>query len=119
VYTVQCDEVVCARFSFLCFDIGASQVCDVAWSPDGKRLAAVTRSGRVIQVTNNNAHSTVYTMNVATPIAFYGCAFSSSGIFAVSGKTRAGSTVIRLLDPSSNYAIIETLSELHSSVCYN
>ena len=34
----------------------------IAWSPDGTRLVAVTTGGSVIQVTNNNAHSTVYKM---------------------------------------------------------
>ena len=33
---------------------------DVAWSVDGTRLVAVTEDGRVVQVTNNNSHSTVY-----------------------------------------------------------
>jgi len=39
------------------------QVHNVAWSVDGTRLVAVTEDGRVIVVTNNNAHSTVYKIN--------------------------------------------------------
>ena len=35
----------------------------VAWSPDGTHLIAVTTGGSVIEVTNNNAHSTVYKIN--------------------------------------------------------
>ena len=32
---------------------------DVAWSPDGNRLVAVTGDGSLIDVTNNNSHSIV------------------------------------------------------------
>ena len=42
----------------------------MAWSPDGTRLVAVTESGSVIQVTNNNAHSTVYKINIHVCIMF-------------------------------------------------
>ena len=44
---------------------------DVAWSPDGTRLVAVTANehdGSVIQVTNNNAHSTVCKNNQSVRI---------------------------------------------------
>ena len=42
----------------------------IAWSPDGTRLVAVTYSGSVIQVTNNNAHLTVYKNNNQVCIMF-------------------------------------------------
>ena len=42
----------------------------IAWSPDGTRLVGVTNSGSVIQVTNNNAHSTVYKINKRVRIMF-------------------------------------------------
>ena len=42
----------------------------IAWSPDGTRLVAVTSSGSVIQVTNNNAHSTAYKINTLVCIMF-------------------------------------------------
>ena len=40
-------------------DTTTIKVARVEWSPDGKRLVAVTSFGHVIQVTNSNAHSTV------------------------------------------------------------
>ena len=52
---------------------------DVAWSPDGTRLVGVTWSGEVIQVTDNNAHSTVYKIDkpvcimLAAPFFTYCC----------------------------------------------
>ena len=92
---------------------------DVAWSPDGTRLIAVTRSGSVIQVTGNNAHSTVYKINtavrlitIAAPsllisVQLCGCAFSSRGIVAI-GVDRE----VTLLDASNDYSVIETFNGL-------
>ena len=48
----------------------------VAWSPDGTRLAVISsvveeeEYGSVIEVTNNNAHSTVYGINTYVCIMF-------------------------------------------------
>ena len=58
IYTFKCTNV---RSSFYVFVLTiVLKVCGMAWSPDSKSLIAVTRQGCVIQITNNNAHSTVY-----------------------------------------------------------
>ena len=110
-----------------CVLINTRKVLDVAWSPDGTRLVALTMGfsgerkgfyGIIIEVTNNNAHSTVYKTNKGVRIAsclqlfrcssvvqLLGCAFSPSGILAVGRMDHA----VTLLVPSQNYRILGRL----------
>ena len=46
-------------FSIVCSD-RLVKIYSVAWSPDASRLVSTTRHGFVIQVTNNDLHSSVY-----------------------------------------------------------
>ena len=68
-------------FVLFCFDFDNDmQVWNVAWSLDGTRLVAGTDEGRVIQVTNNNEHETVYFANSSVRTLFVALSLLIPGV---------------------------------------